>query len=229
MICTVPAVPLRSVAIDPSTASFVLIEDDPLLLDLIVIALKAQFKPARFHSFTHGREGLEFCRVELPALVIVDLGLPDMDGRAVIRALLSASPETRIIVLTGQGSSTLPRELIALGVSGYIDKTSPLETMHAAVKRVLEGGIYFSASIRPAPSHAPFATDSTRDVPPEALTPREREIARLVAGGLISKEIGERLNLSRRTVEKARAEIVAKLNVRDLPGLVRWCMKHGLA
>lgn len=223
---TVAPVPHPNVPLDSSTASFVLIEDDPLLLDLFVVALNLQFKPAKLQTFTHGRAGIEFCRKEKPSLAILDLGLPDMDGRAVIRSLLTASPDTRVIVLTGQSSSTLPGELISLGVSGYIDKGSPLESMHAAVKRVLEGGIYFSAGIRPARFGG--MVGNAPELPPETLTPREMEIARLVASGLISKQIAERLKLSPRTVEKARSAILTKLNLRDLPGLVRWCMTHGL-
>jgi DNA-binding NarL/FixJ family response regulator len=202
----------------------VVIEDDPLLLDLLNLAVKLHFTPARLKTFGRGRPALEFCWAEKPALVITDLGLPDMDGRAVIRALQSSSPDTRILVLTGEVSSTLPGELIALGVSGYIDKGSPLENTMAAVKRVLEGGIYFSAPIRPGLSCGNIASA----VAPESLTARQREIARLVASGLISKEIGTQLKLSRRTIEKSRAEILAKLNLRDLPGLVRWCIQHGL-
>jgi DNA-binding NarL/FixJ family response regulator len=60
------------------------------------------------------------------------------------------------------------------------------------------------------------------------LTERELKIARLVAGGLISKEIAKQMGLSPRTIEKCRAQIQSKLNVRDLPSLVRWCMKHGV-
>ena len=68
------------------------------------------------------------------------------------------------------------------------------------------------------------------DVPPlTVLNDREREIARLVAGGLISREIGERLGLSSRTIEKDRTLIMRKIGVADLPALVRWCVRHGLS
>jgi DNA-binding NarL/FixJ family response regulator len=218
-------------AIDPKEARIVLIEDDVLLGDLLCMGFKHRFAPADLKLFNNGKEGLAYCRAEKPDLVMVDLGLPDMDGREVIRTLHHISPDTRVIVLTGQVNPTLPGQLLALGVSGYVDKASSFENAEGAVKRVLAGGIFFSAGVRPAPTTAnpwPAGGNPDGDTPPEALSEREREIARLVAGGLISKEIADQLKLSPRTVEKARAQLLDKLRVRDLPSLVRWCVKHGL-
>lgn len=237
MTCSVngvssPSPDPSSLVIPPEKARIVLIEDDVLLGDLLSMGLRHRFAPAELKLFTNGRDGLAYCRAEKPHLVMVDLGLPDMDGREVIRSLHAVSPDTRVIVLTGQVHPTLPGQLLALGVSGYVDKASSFENAEDAVKRVLAGGIFFSAGVRPLPSTSnpwqPAGAGLERDTPPEVLTEREREIARLVAGGMISKEIGDRLDLSPRTVEKARAQILEKLNVRDLPSLVRWCVKHGL-
>ena len=211
--------------IDPHKARIVLVEDDVLLGDVLVIALRTYIKPADVQLFATGREGLAYCRTQRPHLALVDLGLPDMNGRAVIRELHHASPDTRVIVLTGEVHPTLPGQLLALGVSGYVDKASSFEHAQAAVKRVLAGGIYFSAGIQPAA--APLRP-SDGDTLPESLTEREREIVRLVAGGMISKEIADRLKLSPRTVEKCRAQILEKLKLRDLPTLIRWSVKHGL-
>jgi DNA-binding NarL/FixJ family response regulator len=220
-----------STSIEPKESRIVLIEDDVLLGDLLCMGLKHRLGPADLQLFDNGRQGLAYCREHKPDLVMVDLGLPDMDGREVIRTLHTISPDTRVIVLTGQVNPTLPGQLLALGVSGYVDKASSFENAESAVKRVLGGGIFFSAGVRPAPATAnssPPIGGADGDTRPESLTEREREIARLVAGGLISKEIADKLKLSPRTVEKARAQILDKLRVRDLPSLVRWCVKHGL-
>jgi DNA-binding NarL/FixJ family response regulator len=216
-------------SIDPAKATIALIEDDVLLGDVFVLVLKTRLGPAKVTWFKEGRSGLEFCRTDHPDLVIVDLGLPDMDGRAVVRALQKQSPKSRVLVLTGNISPTLPGELIALGVSGYVDKASPLENAEAAIRRVLAGGIHFTPPMGGSltPGRSSTKADDA-DVPPEVLTERERQIVRLVARGLVSKEIAQQLQLSPRTIEKARAQIQSRLNVRDLPGLVRWCLRHGL-
>jgi DNA-binding NarL/FixJ family response regulator len=168
------------------------------------------------------------CFDEPPDIVVVDLTLPDMNSRDVVRALRERLPELRVIVLAGEFSPSLPAELLSLGISGLVDKMSGFAEMESAVHHVLANGFYFSAGMAPT-SAANGCFRPARNGPPLAvLTEREREIARLVANGLISKEIAPLLQLSPRTVEKARAQIQAKLGVNDLPSLVRWCVQHEL-
>jgi len=97
-----------------------------------------------------------------------------------------------------------------------------------AVDRVLSGGIYFAANITPTAAPFPTTQPEASGPPLEVLDAEEREVARLATMGLASKEIGERLKMSPRTVERKRAQIMEKIGVRDLPNLVRWCIRHGL-
>lgn len=219
--------PLKPAALNANTCTFAVIEDDPLLLDLLGVALREKFKPAALHTFSTGKPGLEFCLRETVDLVLTDLRLPDMDGRDIVRQLRQSDRKPRVIVLTGQVDATLPAELVALGVAGFVDKGTPLEHALRAVERVLAGGMYFFAGVMPAAS-AITARRPTTSLGTHALTPRERDVARLVAGGLSSKEIAHRLELSTRTVENYRANLMQKLGVRDTAGLVRWCLERGL-
>lgn len=209
-----------------SAGDFVLIEDDTMLRELLARAIETRFAPRSLRTFADGGAGLAHCLASPPDLLITDLRLPGVEGREIIRQLRAQAVATRYVVLTGQTTATLPGELIALGVAGFIDKQSPLEHAERAIGRVLAGGLYFSASVSPAPAPRGGAAEGPG---PDTLTPREREIAGMVASGKFSKEIGERLGLSPRTVEKERAVIMQKLGVRDLPGLVRWCVRNGLA
>lgn len=214
----------------PSAApagNFVLIEDDTLLRELLARVITQRFAPRSLQVFGDGTAGLVHCLASPPELLITDLRLPGTEGRDIIRRLRARSVTTRFVVLTSQVSPTLPAELIALGVAGFIDKTSPLEHTERAIERVLAGGLYFSANVSPSPAPHIGAADG-HGPPPGVLGEREREIARLVASGLFSKEIGDKLKLSPRTVEKERVLIMEKLGVRDLPGLIRWCVRNGL-
>ncbi len=204
-------------------------EDDELLRDLLVRVITGKFAPKSLRAFADGQSGLAHCLAEPPDLLLTDLRMPGCDGREVIRRLRAAKATTRVVVLTQAVSATLPGELIALGVAGFIDKSSPLEQIERAIERVLAGGLFFSASISPTASPHVGMAGAADGPAPSALNERELEIARLVSAGLFSKEIGERLNLSPRTVEKERVVIMEKLGVRDLPGLIRWCVRHGLA
>jgi len=212
---------------DLAAFSVVIIEDDLLLSDLLARVMRDRLQLKEMHVFATGSHGLNHCLAHPPDLLIVDMGLPDVSGREVIRILHETHPSLRIIVLTGETNPHLPAELLSLGVSGFVHKTSRLEELERAVRRVLEDGLYFSTNVKLTPAHrsSPGANASS---PLTLLTEREREIARMVASGMISKEIASQLHLSPRTVEKARAQILAKLGLRDLPGLVRWCMHQGL-
>lgn len=197
------------------------------MADLLALALRSHLGITQTKVFSSGKKAVAHCLAECPDLLIVDLGLPDTNGRDVVRALRRRWPALRVIVMTGQLSPALPGEMLSLGVSGFVHKSSSLEEMETAVRRVLENGLFFSAGAKW--SHAVSgASRAHAGPPPSTLTEREIEIARLVAGGLISKEVAARLELSPRTVEKARARILAKLKLRDLPSLVRWCVQHGL-
>jgi DNA-binding NarL/FixJ family response regulator len=210
-----------------SLGSIVLVEDDTLLRDLLARVIQQRFAPRELRTFGDGAAGLAHCLATPPDLLVTDLRLPGVEGRDIIRRLRAKQVATRFVVLTSHVSPTLPAELIALGVAGFIDKTSPLEHTERAIERVLAGGLYFSANVSPSPF--PHLGSSEGQGPaPGTLSDREREIVRLVASGLFSKEIGDKLGISPRTVEKERVQIMEKLGVRDLPGLIRWCVRNGL-
>lgn len=206
---------------------FALIEDDLLMRDLLVETVQARFQPAALHAFSCGLDGLQHCLTTATDVLLVDLVLPDLDGREIIRRVMARTPRPRVIVLTGHLDSTLPAELIALGVAGFVDKSAPLEHVMRAIERVLAGGMYFYAGVIP-PGSAVVRIAPNDRATPAALSAREREIAQLVVAGMSSKEIAARLGLSTRTVENYRAHVMQKVGVRDTVSLVHWCLRHGL-
>lgn len=177
-------------------------------------------------EFGLGKPGLEYCLKEKPDMLVVDLMLPDTNGLDIAREVRRAVPEMKILVITAHPSERLPADLMALGVNGYVDKTEPIEYVLSAVETVRAGGMFFASRVRAKGGGSP-APGAKRplDVP---LTEREQEIARLVAAGQMSKEIAAKLNLSVRTVEKHRANIMEKVGVREVASLTRWCIQVGL-
>lgn len=178
-------------------------------------------------EFGLGRPGLEFCLKEKPDLLVVDLMLPDLNGIEVAREARRSLPDVKILVITAHPSERLPADLMALGVNGYVDKTEPIEYVLSAVETVRSGGMFFASRVR-ARGGATAVISSSRAPMPIPLTEREQEIARLVAAGQMSKEIAAKLNLSVRTVEKHRANIMEKIGVREVASLTRWCIQAGL-
>lgn len=178
-------------------------------------------------EFGAGRTGLDFCLKEKPELLVVDLMLPDINGMEVAREARQALPDIKILVITAHPSERLPADLMALGVNGYVDKTEPIDYVLSAVETVRSGGMFFASRVR-ARGGAGGGNAVARPVMQIPLTEREQEIARLVAAGQMSKEIAAKLNLSVRTVEKHRANIMEKIGVREVASLTRWCIQVGL-
>ena len=177
-------------------------------------------------EFGLGKPGLEFCLREKPDLLVVDLMLPDTNGLEIAREVRRQLPEMKILVITAHPSERLPAELMVLGVSGYVDKTEPIEYVLSAVETVRNGGMFFASRVRgKGGAGAMLPSRPPLEVP---LTAREQEIAKLVAAGQMSKEIAAQLNLSVRTVEKHRANIMEKVGVREVASLTRWCIQAGL-
>jgi DNA-binding NarL/FixJ family response regulator len=191
-------------------------------------------------TFRDGKSGLDFCLKEPPGLLIVDLYLPGMHGLEVVREVRARLPNTRILVLTGHPDGDLPARLIAQGVHGFVDKSAPLNYVLQAIESVIAGGMFFAAHVPPKGAGPgglllPKVEPSVKAGPPttsvdavQMLSARELEVARLVAEGYSSKEIADRLALSVRTVEKHRANIMDKINVKEVASLVRWCVQTGI-
>lgn len=205
----------------------VLIEDETMFRQLILLTLGKVKDLQVIGEFGQGKPGLEFCLREKPDLLVVDLMLPDINGIDIARELRRALPEMKILVITAHPSERLPADLMTLGVNGYVDKTEPIEYVLSAVETVRSGGMFFASRVRAkGGGGANFAAGKPAIQIP--LTEREQEIARLVAAGQMSKEIAAKLNLSVRTVEKHRANIMEKVGVREVASLTRWCIQAGL-
>ncbi len=204
----------------------VLIEDETMFRQLILLTLGKVKDLQVIGEYGLGRPGLEFCLREKPDLLVVDLVLPDINGIEVAREVRKALTDTKILVITAHPSERLPAELMVLGVSGYVDKTEPIEFVLSAVETVRDGGMFFASKVRGKTTGNGMLIGR----PPleNPLTEREKEIAKLVASGQLSKEIAAQLGLSVRTVDKHRANIMEKIGVREVASLTRWCIQAGM-
>ena len=219
----------------------VIIEDETVFRQMLSMALSRVRGLVVAGEFSDGRVGLDFCLKDKPGLLVVDLFLPGIHGLEIVREVRAKIPQTRILVLTGHPDGELPARLIAQGVHGFVDKSAPLNYVLQAVESVMSGGMFFAAHVPPKAAGKgseiamPVVPPSVRTGPAapsiaavQTLSARELEVARLVAEGHSSKEVAARLNLSVRTVEKHRANIMDKIGVREVASLVRWCIQSGV-
>lgn len=175
-----------------------------------------------------GKETLRHCFELSPDVVLLDINMPEPDGLEVIKKIRETGLKIRVLVLTAYEDESLLREAIRSGASGYIIKRAVETELIDAIHAVQRGELY----VHPAVTHALLGDLASPLVPEEIaaeqLTPRETEVLCLISEGYTNRQIADSLNLSIRTVEGHRANMMGKLNVRSRLELVRYARKHGL-
>ena len=177
-----------------------------------------------------GKQAVEIAKALRPNVVCMDLNMPQLNGVDATKAIREALPETHVLILSMYSTEEHVRPAIRAGAEGYLLKGQGLSDLVAAIKAVASGSAFFS------PQVARIVLDDSRraaktgvnDRAGTELTPRERQILKLVAEGRSSPEIARDLELSVKTVEGHRGRIMAKLDTRNVAGLVRHAIRLGL-
>jgi len=165
-------------------------------------------------------DAVKVCRRFEPNLLVLDVNLPDRSGVAAVPDIRRASPATRILLCTAFPKENWFSEANDCGADGFVEKTDSWDDFLLAVDRVSRGQRYFCSG------GGPRRRDAGVNV---RLTPRERQILKLIAGGLTTKEIAGRLFISVPTVETHRANLMTKTGARNVARLVRFAMNAGLS
>ncbi len=175
-----------------------------------------------------GYEAIHLVEELQPDVLVLDLNMPDLDGIAVTSKLKPSFPNLHILILTVYEDEALLREAIRAGAEGYVLKRATESELIAAIQTVLRGDLYVDPKlVRALLGEKPQPVQAT---PPnhEPLSPREKEVLSLIVQGYTNRQIGEILNISVRTVEGHRANLLAKLGLRSRVELVRYAREHGL-
>ena len=176
-----------------------------------------------------GREVLALIAKLRPDLALLDIGMPGLNGLDAAERIRRESPSTRIVILSMHAGEGYVARALRLGVSGYMLKEACSEELPLLVRAVMRGETWLSPGISKQVVEAlrNRMTDGA-DGEPELLTPRQREILQLVAEGKSTKDIARMLDLSVKTVETHRTQIMERLDIHDLAGLVRYAIRIGL-
>ncbi len=174
-----------------------------------------------------GAEALAAAAALQPQVAVTDYSLPDLAGAEVIAGIRACSPQTQVLVLSMHDSEDAVRPAVRAGARGYLVKGSGLQDLVLAVHAVAQGQAFFSPSVA-----ARLVNPSERAVakgPSLAqLSPRERQVLHRVAEGQTSQQIADDFGISLKTVEGHRANLMAKLDLHDVPALVRFAVRSGL-
>jgi DNA-binding NarL/FixJ family response regulator len=175
-----------------------------------------------------GQEALRLAEALRPDVVLMDVGMPGLNGLEVAGRLATLDASIRIIILSMHTSEEYVLRALRAGCAGYLLKASAVAELEVAVRAVARGESYLSPAVSKRVVDDYVSRTGGATDPLDALTPRQREILQLAAEGHSSKEIAERLGVSYRTVEAHRAQLMERLGVHDLAGLVRFAVRVGL-
>lgn len=175
-----------------------------------------------------GQEALRQVQHLTPDIVLMDIGMPGMDGLAATRAILQNYPQVRIIALTQHENREYVLPTLRAGAKGYVLKRAPDDTLVRAIRTVAAGGSFLD------PRVADVVTASLRQQgaapvdPLETLTEREREVLQLLASGKTYQEIADTLFISVKTVDFHRTNLMRKLNLANRAELIQFALKRNL-
>lgn len=175
-----------------------------------------------------GHEVLALVDKWRPRLVLMDIAMPGLNGLEATARLTKSHPETSVIILSMHAAEEYALQALRAGAAGYLLKDADLSELEFAITAVARGQTYLS----PAMSKH-LVTDYRRRLaeqadPLDRLTPRHREVLQLIAEGQTTKDIATRLKLSVKTVETHRAQLMDRLDIHDVAGLVRFAIRVGL-
>lgn len=218
-------------AMTATLITIILVDDHPFVRQGLRTVLESQPNYRVIGEAEDGLSALEMVEQLKPEVLIVDLMMPGLNGLEVTRRVHKLLPQTKIVVLSMQGSEPYVLEALESGASAYVLKTTSTASLVEAVQVVVAGQRYLSpplsdraieAYLQKA-AEAKNYTDGYR-----LLTTREREVFQLAAEGVSNQEIAERLSISPRTAETHRTNIMRKLGLRSEADLVRYAMARGI-
>jgi DNA-binding NarL/FixJ family response regulator len=206
----------------------VLVVDDHAIVREGICSLLARRKDIQVvGEAADGKRAIDAVAQCDPDVVLMDIQMPGLNGLEATREIHKRFPSTRILVLTQHESKEYVVPLLHAGAVGYITKTARARELIDAIRAVYEQGAYLTPHITPAVVTAVAESADAKEEPP-LLTEREIEVLRLVAEGLSSREIAERLSISVKTVDTHRANIMEKVGVHNTAELVKYAIRRGL-
>jgi len=205
----------------------VLLVDDHALVRAGVRALLEKVEAVEVVGETgDGHEALDLIERLRPDVVLLDLTMPGLSGFDVLKITSEKFPKVRMIVLTVHDEEEYAFQALGAGAAGYLPKGAASAELRLAIEHVMGGKKYLSPTVE---QKAAFGKNIQQgSVPLAELTPRQREVLTLIAEGLSTKDIARALNISGKTVETHRAQLMERLDIHDIASLVRYAIRMRL-
>jgi DNA-binding NarL/FixJ family response regulator len=210
------------------TIEIMLVDDHQLVRD----ALRSWLE--KFADFSvvaecgAGNEVLALTQRQRPDIVVLDLLLPGMSGLEVLKQLRDQLPEIKVICLSMESGAEFLTRALKLGADGYLVKGGHLSELEAGIRSVVAGRKYLSPGLSEQLVKYYQEPNVESQLAKDGLTPRQRQILKLIAEGHTTKQIATQLGLSNKTVEMHRTQLMKNLKIHEIAGLTRYAIKQGL-
>jgi len=205
----------------------ILVDDHAVMRDGLRYLIEAEPDLKVLASFSDGLEAVRFAATAHPEVAVVDIAMPGMNGIEVTRQIHDACPSSQVLILSMHADLEFIYQALRAGAHGYLIKESAGGEVVTAIRAVHTGSRYLSRKLdREAIER--YVLERGDDDPLDRLSPRERQVLQLTVEGRTSAESGAILNLSPKSVDTYRSRLMKKLDLDDLPALVKFAIRHGI-
>jgi DNA-binding NarL/FixJ family response regulator len=203
-----------------------LTDDHQIIIDGLKSLLKNSDEIVVAAEANNGREALRILELLSIDVVLMDIDMPVLNGIETLKEIRKQFRNVKVIILSMHNEAGMIKSLMDIGANGYLLKSCSQDELIGAIKKVSTGQNYFSTDVTLALLNA--STTSTSEQKNELLTDRETEILKLIAAGFSNKEIGDQLFISHRTVDTHRTNLMKKLDVNNIAGLISYAIRNGI-
>lgn len=210
------------------TIRVALADDHRMLLDALIAVLGHEQDLQVVGTAADGPATLKLVQETLPDVLVLDISMPGINGVDVAKQLHKEHPRVRVLALSAYLDKRFVQEMLKAGAMGYVTKTAALTDLPRAIRAVAEGQNFLSAEITAAVVSELAPAGASATPPLSALSPREREVLRLVADGVRTAEIARRLGITEATIEVHRRNVMHKLELRTVAQLTKYAVREGL-
>jgi len=200
-----------------------LVDDHQIIIDGLKSLLKNSDEISVVAEANNGREALRILDILEIDVVLMDIDMPVLNGIDTLKEIGKQSFGVKVIILSMHNEAGMIKSLMSIGANGYLLKSCTQEELIGAIRKVASGQSYFSTEVTLS-----LLNPAQSNQPTELLTDRETEIIKLIAEGFSNKEIGSKLFISHRTVDTHRTNLMKKLDVSNIAGLISYAIRNGL-
>lgn len=213
------------------TITVLLVEDHQIVREGFRSLLKHERDIEVVGEAETGREAVQLTRKLRPAVVVMDIAMPSLNGLEATRQIRKHFPDTRVLILTAHSDDAYVEQVIAFGAAGFLLKQTSSEQLATAIREVQKGKTFFSPAVsrrRDDRALQALGREGTPRQKSNRLSPREVEVLQLIAEGKPNKQVAAELGVTFKTADKHRQHLMGKLNIHDVAGLTRYAIAQGV-